>query len=164
MPARATSSPQAPRWPSRISRKGPERGGVDAAADPRRPGAHVRSGVYRRTCSSPPDHKFVAISATITSTDNCDRSPVVTLVSITSNEPANNKEADIQDAGFGTDDRTFSLRAERDTDHGGTGRIYTVTYRVTDKRRKRDGQERDRHGASRQRRRLSPLRAGRPRC
>jgi hypothetical protein len=82
---------------------------------------------------SPPDHKFVAITATITPTDNCDRSPVVTLVSITSNEPANNKEADIQDAEFGTDDRTFSLRAERDTGHGSTGRIYTVTYRVTDK-------------------------------
>ena len=31
------------------------------------------------------------------------------------------------------DDRTFSLRAERDTGHGSTGRIYTVTYRVTDK-------------------------------
>jgi hypothetical protein len=82
---------------------------------------------------SPPDHKFVAISATITSTDNCDRSPVVTLVSITSNEPANNKDPDVQDAAFGTDDRTFSLRAERDTGHGSSGRIYTVTYRVTDK-------------------------------
>ena len=81
----------------------------------------------------PPDHKFVEITATITSTDNCDRSPVVTLVSITSNEPANNKDPDIQDAVFGTDDRTFSLRAERDTGHGSSGRIYTVTYRVTDK-------------------------------
>ena len=81
----------------------------------------------------PPDHKFVEITATITSTDNCDRSPVVTLVSITSNEPANNKDPDIQDAVFGTDDRAFSLRAERDTSHGSSGRIYTVTYRVTDK-------------------------------
>jgi len=88
---------------------------------------------------SPPDHKFVAITATITPTDNCDRSPVVTLVSITSNEPATgflgagDKGPDIDGAAFGTDDRTFSLRAERDTGHGSTGRIYTVTYRVTDK-------------------------------
>ena len=34
-------------------------------------------------------------------------------------------------ATFGTDDRAFSLRAERDGN--GTGRIYTVIYRVTDK-------------------------------
>jgi len=81
---------------------------------------------------SPPDHKFVDITATITVTDNCDRNPTVTLVSITSNEPANNKEGDIQGAAFGTDDRTFAVRAERDTGHGGTGRIYTITYRITD--------------------------------
>jgi hypothetical protein len=81
----------------------------------------------------PPDHKFVEVTATISTTDNCDRSPVVTLVSITSNEPPNGKDPDIQDAAFGTDDRTFSLRAERDTGQGSTGRVYTITYRVTDK-------------------------------
>jgi hypothetical protein len=57
----------------------------------------------------------------------------VTLVSITSNEPANNKDPDVQDAALGTDDRRFSLRAERDTGHGSAGRVYTVTYRVTGK-------------------------------
>lgn len=80
----------------------------------------------------PPNHKFVDVTTTLTSTDNCDRSPAVTLVSITSNEPADKKEPDIQGAAFGTDDRTFSLRAERETGHDRTGRVYTVTYRVTD--------------------------------
>jgi hypothetical protein len=48
-------------------------------------------------------------------------------VSITCNEPA---AGDIAGAAFGTDDRTFEVRARRSG--GGTGRIYTVTYRATD--------------------------------
>ena len=80
----------------------------------------------------PPNHKFVDVTATLTFQDNCDRSPTVTLVSITSNEPEDKKDPDIQGAAFGTDDRTFSLRAERDTGRGATGRVYTVTYRVAD--------------------------------
>jgi hypothetical protein len=80
----------------------------------------------------PPNHKLVEIVATIASADNCDAHPTVTLVSIVSNEPANNKEPDVEGAAFGTDDRTFSLRAERETGQGRTGRVYTVTYRVTD--------------------------------
>ncbi|MFZ2170312.1 MAG: hypothetical protein WAW61_11820, partial [Methylococcaceae bacterium] len=35
----------------------------------------------------PPDHKFRDVTATITLTDNCDKNPKVTLVSVTSNEP-----------------------------------------------------------------------------
>ncbi len=81
----------------------------------------------------PPNHKLVEVTATIASADNCDASPTVTLVSITSNEPANDKEPDVDGAAFGTDDRAFSLRAERETGHGRTGRVYTVTYRVTDR-------------------------------
>jgi hypothetical protein len=80
----------------------------------------------------PPNHKFVDITATVTATDNCDPNPKVTLVSITSNEATNNKEPDITGAALGTDDRVFSLRSERETGHGSTGRIYTVVYRVTD--------------------------------
>ena len=57
------------------------------------------------------------------------------LVSITSNEPANgtgdgNTSPDIAGATFGTDDRTFQLRAERKGN--GNGRIYTVTYSAQD--------------------------------
>ena len=36
----------------------------------------------------PPDHKFQDVTATITVTDNCDHNPKVTLLSVTSNEPA----------------------------------------------------------------------------
>src|SRR5262249_13904447 len=80
---------------------------------------------------SPPSHKLIPITATIVPTDTCDASPVVRLVSITSNEPDNglgdgDQPDDIQQAAFDTDDRQFLLRKER----GGTGpgRVYTITY------------------------------------
>ncbi len=76
-----------------------------------------------------PNHKFVDVAATITSTDNCDPNPTVTLVSITSSEA---DTGFVQGAAFGTDDRSFQLQAERDTGHGSTGRVYTITYKVTD--------------------------------
>jgi uncharacterized repeat protein (TIGR01451 family) len=72
----------------------------------------------------PPDHKFVVVTATITVKDNCDPNPSVTLLSITSNEPAvgaignGDQGPDIQGAAIGTDDRTFELRAERTTGRG----------------------------------------------
>jgi hypothetical protein len=86
----------------------------------------------------PPNHKFVEVTATIASRDNCDSNPVVTLLSITSNEPAEgflgqgDNGPDVEGAALGTDDRTFSLRAERGTGQESTGRIYTITYQVTD--------------------------------
>ena len=40
----------------------------------------------------PPNHKFVDVTATVTSRDNCDPTPTVTLVSITSNEPEDKKD------------------------------------------------------------------------
>ena len=42
------------------------------------------------------------------------------------------KGPDVQDAQFGTDDRSFSLRAERATSNQATGRIYMITYAATD--------------------------------
>jgi hypothetical protein len=84
----------------------------------------------------PPNHKLASITATITMlSDTCDPNPMVRLVSIVSNEPDNgrgdgNTVNDVQDADFGTDDRTFALRAERAG--GGSGREYTITYSVTD--------------------------------
>ena len=77
-----------------------------------------------------PNHKFVDVTATVTATDNCDANPTVTLVSITSNEP---DTGFVQGAAFGTDDLAFQLLADRDTGHGSTGRVYTITYKVTDK-------------------------------
>jgi len=58
-----------------------------------------------------------------------DPEPEIKLESITSTETL--ADGDIQDAQFGTDDRSFSLAAKR----AGTnlaGRIYTVTYSATD--------------------------------
>ena len=84
----------------------------------------------------PPNHKMVAVTTNVQASDTCDPNPTVTLVSITSNEPDNglgdgDTPNDIQNAAFGTDDRSFALRAERSGK--GTGRIYTVTYQAKDR-------------------------------
>jgi len=83
----------------------------------------------------PPNHKMRDISAAISVSDGCDPNPQVKLVSVVSNEPDNgagdgNTVNDIQNTDIGSDDRSFSLRAERSGT--GTGRVYTVTYSVTD--------------------------------
>jgi hypothetical protein len=82
-----------------------------------------------------PNHKLVLIEASIITSDICDTTPTVELVSITSNESDNglgdgDTPEDIQGVEFGTDDRSFYLRAERSGT--GDGRIYTITYRSTD--------------------------------
>jgi uncharacterized repeat protein (TIGR01451 family) len=85
-----------------------------------------------------PNHKFQNITVTVAVQDNCDANPAITLVSVTSNEPATgflgsgDKGPDIQGAAVGTDDRSFSVRAERGTGNGSTGRVYTIIYRATD--------------------------------
>ncbi|KQX63004.1 exo-alpha-sialidase [Paenibacillus sp. Root444D2] len=83
----------------------------------------------------PPNGKLVPIKVDIQAVDNTSRIANIKLVSITSNETDGKKgkvdqEADIQGAEYGTDDRTFLLRAERNGD--GSGRIYTIGYTVTD--------------------------------
>lgn len=75
----------------------------------------------------PPNHQLASITAGIGVSDVCDANPKVTLVSISSNEPG---AGDIQGASYGTDDRSFLLRAERSG--MGKGRVYTVSYRATD--------------------------------
>lgn len=86
-----------------------------------------------------PNHELRNIVATITVKDNCDPNPTVTLVSVTSNEPEagflgnGDKSPDIQGAAVGTDDRAFAVRAERGTGGQSTGRVYTITYRATDR-------------------------------
>ncbi|MSO56320.1 MAG: HYR domain-containing protein [Acidobacteria bacterium] len=83
----------------------------------------------------PPNHKMVTIDATIVATTAVGPAPIVTLVSITSNEPDNglgdgDTANDIQGATYGTNDRVFQLRAERSGK--GNARVYTVTYKATD--------------------------------
>ena len=78
-----------------------------------------------------PNHKYVDVTATVVASDNFDPNPTVTLVSVESNEP---------DEGLGDGDTAndivivdtyhIKLRAERSA--LGSGRTYTLTYKVTD--------------------------------
>jgi uncharacterized repeat protein (TIGR01451 family) len=79
----------------------------------------------------PPDHRLVSIAATVEASDICDPDPVVTLVSVTSNE-ADDGLGDGDTAGdiVVVNDFTLQLRAERSG--RGNGRVYIVTYQVED--------------------------------
>ena len=84
---------------------------------------------------SPPNHKLRDITATVEASDNCAGDTSFVLVSITSNEPDNglgdgDRPHDIRFADLGTPDTQFKLRSERAGI--GSGRVYTVTYAVTD--------------------------------
>lgn len=82
----------------------------------------------------PPNHKMQNVHAVLDIQD-CDPAPMVQLVSVRSNEPDNglgdgDTASDISGASLGTDDRLVQVRAERAG--GGSGRVYTFVYRVTD--------------------------------
>ncbi len=83
----------------------------------------------------PPNHHLTPVGATPEATDVCDPDPAIRLVSIASSEPDDasgdgNTAGDVQGAAFGSDDREFELRAERQG--GGSGRVYTVRYETAD--------------------------------
>jgi predicted extracellular nuclease len=78
----------------------------------------------------PPNHKYVTVSATVDVFD-ATGDTTLTLVSVTSNEPDNGEgDGNTTDDIVILDDFTFDLRAERSGD--GDGRVYTITYEVTD--------------------------------
>ncbi|MCJ8012666.1 NPCBM/NEW2 domain-containing protein [Paenibacillus sp. KQZ6P-2] len=81
-----------------------------------------------KTSIWPANHKMVKVNATLDVSDSLSGIASVVLTSITSNEP-DSGQGDIQ-ANFGSEDTSFSLRAERSGE--GTGRIYTITYTATD--------------------------------
>ena len=79
----------------------------------------------------PPNHKLVAVSATVTASDDTAAQPGVVLISVSSNEP----DDSLGDGDTASDivilnDTSFNLRAERSG--LGDGRVYTVTYEATD--------------------------------
>jgi hypothetical protein len=74
----------------------------------------------------PPNNRLVRVTASVRVSDPGGATPAVSLMSITSNEPL--APGDVQ-AAFGTDCRSFQLRATRLG--GGSGRTYTITYRAT---------------------------------
>lgn len=81
----------------------------------------------------PPNHRYVDVTATVIVSDNFDPNPTITLVSVTSNEPDNDpgpEDGNTTNDIVIVDDFNFQLRAERSDI--GTGRIYTITYMVTD--------------------------------
>ena len=94
----------------------------------------------------PPNHSMHEVEVRVRVRDRCsgeDDLEVELVDVLESNEPDNgtgdgNTTNDIQGADIGSDDRDVMLRAERAGN--GNGRVYTLTYRVT------DGRERQRNG------------------
>ncbi len=78
----------------------------------------------------PPNHKYVNVTASVTATDDTDPSPTIQLVSVTSNEPDQAEPGDKPNDIVILDDFHFQLRAERLGN--GNGRVYTITYSVSD--------------------------------
>lgn len=81
----------------------------------------------------PPNNEFVLVNAVVSADDGDggDPNPQIRLEAITSNED-NDAAPDVEGADFGTDDRSFSLRAKRGGAHPQAERVYTVVYSATD--------------------------------
>lgn len=77
----------------------------------------------------PPNKKMITVTADVYVSDPFSQIDQIVLTSITCNDPI--QPDDIQDAQFGTLDKTFALRAEKSKDR--SQRVYTITYTATDK-------------------------------
>lgn len=79
----------------------------------------------------PPDNRLAPVFFGIATGDRCDPRPLVTLLSVTSDDPRFDPPADVSGASYGTDDRVVSLRATRSGGIG--GRTYMVTFAARDR-------------------------------
>jgi hypothetical protein len=77
----------------------------------------------------PPNKAMTLVGINATISDNSGAIPSLRLVSITCDDSCASS-TDIAEASFGTDDRSFRLRAERKG--GSRGRTYTITYEASD--------------------------------
>jgi hypothetical protein len=73
---------------------------------------------------SPPDHKVIPVTVSVTATDGCDPAPVSKILSIAANEPTDPGDITI------TGDLTVVLAASRNP--AGGGRVYVITLQTTD--------------------------------
>jgi hypothetical protein len=79
----------------------------------------------------PHNGRLVNVFVVLSANDRCDPNPTVTLTGIDIiDKKAGDPAQDIAGAAFGTDDRTFLVRATRAA--GGDGRTYIAHYTVTD--------------------------------
>ena len=78
----------------------------------------------------PADDRMVPVTATVSVTDDYDQRPEIKLEAITHDE-GNDAAGDVSGAEFGTDDRTFSVRARHDGRRR-EARVYEVVYSATD--------------------------------
>jgi hypothetical protein len=72
---------------------------------------------------SPPNHKMVPVTISVTATDICDPSPKSKIIAVTSNEP---RAGQYQITG----DLTLNVQSERNG--GGNGRIYAIGVQAVD--------------------------------
>lgn len=77
----------------------------------------------------PPNKKMITVTADVYAADVSSQVDRIVLTSISCNDSL--QPDDIQDAQFGTFDKTFALRAEKSKGH--SERVYTITYTATDK-------------------------------
>lgn len=78
-----------------------------------------------------PNHKMIPVSIDAVVQDNCDPNPIITIHSISSNEPVNGTgDGDTAPDWEITGSNVVYLRAERSAK--GNGRIYTISVKCTD--------------------------------
>ncbi len=79
----------------------------------------------------PPNHKMQAVTVAVDVSDACDANPTCEIVSVTSDEPVNDKgDGNTSPDWEITGDLTVDLRAERSGQ--GDGRVYTITIECRD--------------------------------